>query len=180
LRQDLEASLRFLGPDYIDLCQVHWPDLVTPFAETAEALDDFVREGKIRYVGVSNYDAREMAAFQQTRPIDAIQPPFHRFRREIEQSILPYTAEHGIGVLIYEPLAHGLLSGRMTEATTFEPTDWRARSEMFQGETFRRNLRIVDELKAFADDRGISVAQLAIAWTLAKPESRRAARRSGC
>jgi aryl-alcohol dehydrogenase-like predicted oxidoreductase len=169
LRRDLEASLRFLGTEYVDLYQVHWPDPATPFIETAEALDTFVREGKVRYVGVSNYDARQMTAFQQARPIDTLQPPYHLFRREIEQSILPYAAEHGIGVLVYGPMAHGLLSGRMTEATTFEPTDWRAASELFRGETFRRNLRVVDALKAFAAERGVSVAQLAIAWTLAHP-----------
>ena len=169
LRRDLEASLRSLGTDYVDLYQVHWPDPATPFAETAEALDDFVREGKIRSVGVSNYDSRQMAAFQQTRPIDAVQPPYHLFRREIETSILPYAVEHGIGVLVYGPMAHGLLTGRMTEATTFGPGDWRSTSDLFQGDAFRRNLRIVDNLKAFAADRGTSVAQLAIAWTLANP-----------
>jgi aryl-alcohol dehydrogenase-like predicted oxidoreductase len=169
LRQDLEASLRHLGTDFVDLYQVHWPDPATPFAETAEALDDFVREGKVRFVGVSNYDARQMAAFQQTRPIDALQPPYHVFRREIEASILPYAAEHGIGVLVYGPMAHGLLSGRMTETTTFAPDDWRATSDLFQGETFRRNLRIVEELKLLAAERRITVPQLAIAWTLANP-----------
>jgi len=169
LRRDLEASLRSTGTDYVDLYQVHWPDPATPFAETAEALDDFVREGKVRFVGVSNFDARQMAAFQQTRPIDALQPPYHLFRREIETSILPYAVEHGVGVLVYGPMAHGLLSGRMTETTTFAPGDWRATSDLFHGESFRRNLRIVEELKAFAADRGISVAQLAITWTLANP-----------
>ena len=169
LRRDLEASLRSLGVDYVDLYQVHWPVSATPFAETAEALDNFVREGKIRYVGVSNYDARQMAAFQQVRPIDALQPPYHLFRREVEDSILKYAAEHAIGVLVYGPMAHGLLSGRMTEATTFAPGDWRGTSDVFRGEAFRRNLAIVEALKAFGADRGINVAQLAIAWTLANP-----------
>ena len=125
--------------------------------------------GKVRYVGVSNYDARQMAAFQQGRPLDALQPPYHLFRREIETSILPFTAEHGIGVLVYGPMAHGLLSGRMTEEVTFAPGDWRASSDLFRGETFHRNLRIVSELEAFAGERGTTVAQLAIAWTLANP-----------
>ena len=169
LRGDLEASLRFLGTDYVDLYQVHWPDPATPFSETAEALDDFVREGKVRHLGVSNYDARQMAAFQQTRPLDALQPPYHLFRREIEDSVLPYTAEHGIGVLVYGPMAHGLLTGRMTQDIAFAPGDWRANSDLFRGDTFRRNLRIVEELKAFAAERGTTVARLAIAWTLANP-----------
>ncbi len=169
LRRDLEASLRSLGTDYVDIYQVHWPDPATPIAETAEALDHFVREGKVRFVGVSNYDARQMAAFQQVRPIDTVQPPYHAFRREIEASILPFAAEHGIGVLVYGPMAHGLLTGRMTSDTTFAPDDWRAKSELFTGETFRRNLAVVADLAAFAKERGTTVSRLAIAWTLANP-----------
>jgi aryl-alcohol dehydrogenase-like predicted oxidoreductase len=169
LRRDLEASLRSLGVDYVDLYQVHWPDPATPIAETARTLDEFVRVGKARYVGVSNYDARQMTAFQQVRPIDTLQPPYHLFRRDIEGSILPFAQEHGIGVLVYGPMAHGLLSGRMTEGTTFAPDDWRSKSDMFVGDAFRRNLGIVRRLEAFAAERGVTVAQLAIAWTLANP-----------
>jgi aryl-alcohol dehydrogenase-like predicted oxidoreductase len=169
LRRDLEASLRALGTDFVDLYQVHWPDPATPIAETAQALDDFVREGKVRHVGVSNYDARQMTAFQQVLPIDTLQPPYHLFRRDIEESILPFAREHGIGVLVYGPMAHGLLSGRMTETTTFEAGDWRSKSDMFAGDAFRRNLAIVRRLEAFASERGVTVAQLAIAWTLANP-----------
>lgn len=169
LRRDLEASLRHLGTDYVDLYQVHWPDPVTPVGATAAALDDFVREGKVRSVGVSNFDAAELADFERARPLDTLQPPYHLFRRDIEQSILPYAAEHGIGVLVYGPMAHGLLGGRMTATTTFPPGDWRASSDVFKGATFRRNLQVVDELRAFAAERGLSVAQLAIAWTLVDP-----------
>jgi aryl-alcohol dehydrogenase-like predicted oxidoreductase len=169
LRRDLEASLRSLGVDYVDLYQVHWPDPSTPITDTARTLDEFVREGKARYVGVSNYNARQMSAFQQVRPIDTLQPPYHLFRRDIEQSILPFAREHGIGVLVYGPMAHGLLSGRMTETTTFAPDDWRSKSDMFAGDAFRRNLGIVRRLEEFASDRGMTVAQLAIAWTLANP-----------
>ena len=169
LRRDLEASLRALGTDYVDLYQVHWPDPATPIAETAETLDAFVREGKVRFVGVSNYDARQMTAFQQVRPIDTLQPPYHLFRRDIEASILPFAREHGIGVLVYGPMAHGLLSGRMTEDTTFAADDWRSKSDLFVGETFRRNLAVVRDLSQFAARRDATVAQLAIAWTLANP-----------
>jgi aryl-alcohol dehydrogenase-like predicted oxidoreductase len=169
LRRDLEASLRSLGTDFVDLYQVHWPDPATPIAETARALDAFVREGKVRFVGVSNYDAREMTAFQQVRPIDTVQPPYHLFRRDIEESILPFAREHGIGVLVYGPMAHGLLSGRMTESTGFAPDDWRSRSDMFVGDPFKRNLGIVRRLEELAYERGVTVAQLAIAWTLANP-----------
>ena len=169
LRRDLELSLRSLGTEYVDLYQVHWPDPATPIAETAQTLNEFVRVGKARYVGVSNYDARQMTAFQQVRPIDTLQPPYHLFRREIEESILPFAQEHGIGVLVYGPMAHGLLSGRMTETTTFASDDWRSKSDLFTGSAFKRNLAIVHRLEAFASERGMTVAQLAIAWTLANP-----------
>jgi aryl-alcohol dehydrogenase-like predicted oxidoreductase len=169
LRHDLESSLRALGTDYVDLYQVHWPDPATPITSTAETLDEFVREGLVRFVGVSNYDARQMAAFQQVRPIDTLQPPYHLFRREIEASILPFAREQGIGVLVYGPMAHGLLSGRMTAETTFAADDWRSKSEMFTGDAFRRNLAVVRDLGEFAAARNATVAQLAIAWTLANP-----------
>jgi aryl-alcohol dehydrogenase-like predicted oxidoreductase len=169
LRRDLESSLRALGTDYVDIYQVHWPDPATPIASTAETLDAFVREGLVRHVGVSNYDPREMTEFQRIRPIDTLQPPYHLFRRDVEATILPFAREHGIGVLVYGPLAHGLLSGRMTEATTFAPDDWRSRSDLFEGDAFRRNLTIVHDLTRFAALRGATVAQLAIAWTLANP-----------
>jgi len=169
LRSDLESSLRALGTDYVDIYQVHWPDPATPIATTAETLDEFVRQGLVRFVGVSNYDPREMSEFQRVRPIDTLQPPYHLFRREIEESILPFAREHGIGVLVYGPLAHGLLSGRMTEDTTFAPDDWRSNSDLFVGETFQRNLAVVRDLARFAAGRNATVAQLAIAWTLANP-----------
>ena len=169
LRRDLEASLTALGTDYVDLYQVHWPDPATPIATTAETMDAFVQEGLIRYVGVSNYDAKQMTAFQQVRPIDTLQPPYHLFRREIERSVLPFAREHGIGVLIYGPLAHGLLTGRMTEDTAFAPDDWRSTSDLFQGDAFRTNLAVVRDLTEFAARRDTTVARLAIAWTLANP-----------
>jgi aryl-alcohol dehydrogenase-like predicted oxidoreductase len=169
LRRDLEASLRDLGTDYVDIYQVHWPDPATPIATTAETLDGFVHEGLVRFVGVSNYDPREMTTFQDVRPIDTLQPPYHLFRRDIETSILPFAREHGIGVLVYGPLAHGLLTGRMSEETTFPADDWRSKSDLFVGESFRRNVNVVRDLTQFADRRDATVAQLAIAWALANP-----------
>ncbi len=167
LRRDLEASLRFLDTDYVDIYQVHWPDPATPITTTAEALDGFVRDGLVRFVGVSNYDPAQMRTFEQVRPIDTLQPPYHLFRRDIETGILPFAQEHGIGVLVYGPMAHGLLSGRMTADTTFSNDDWRSSSDLFTGEAFHRNLAVVRELTDFAERRGATVAQLAIAWTLA-------------
>lgn len=167
LRKGVESSLDNLGTDYIDLYQVHWPDLHTPPQETAQALDELVAEGKIRHVGVSNYDVDQMQTLARFGPVETLQPPYHLFRRDIEQTILPYTADHDIGVLVYGPLAHGLLSGRMTESTTFDPGDWRSNSPDFTGETFRRNLAVVEQLKGFARERDVSLVQLAVGWTLA-------------
>lgn len=169
LRQGLEESLEHLGTDHVDLYQVHWPDPTTPAEETAAVMDEFVRAGKVRYVGVSNYDVPRMEAFREHRRLDALQPPYHMFRRDIEDEILPYSREHGIGVLVYSALAHGLLTGKYGADTRFRADDWRSRSEIFRGETFRRNLEVVDTLDAFAADRGRSVTELAVAWCLSHP-----------
>src|SRR4051794_13918122 len=169
LRQGIDQSLRELGTDHVDLYQLHWPDLETPLEESAGALEELVQEGKTRYVGVSNFAVQQMAAFQRTRRIDTLQPPYHIFRREIEREILPYCREHGIGVLVYGPLAHGLLTGKIGEDTEFAKGDWRRGSDVFRGEEFVRNLSIVRELDRYASQRGWTVAQLAIAWALSAP-----------
>ena len=132
-------------------------------------MGQFVTEGKVRYVGVSNFDVAQMREFEKTRKIDTLQPPYHLFRRDVEKEILPYCQEHGIGVLVYGPLAHGLLGGGYTPQTTFASDDWRSRSPAFRGELFEGNLRVVARLRNLADRQGITVPQLAIAWVLANP-----------
>jgi aryl-alcohol dehydrogenase-like predicted oxidoreductase len=170
LRHGVEASLEALGVDHIDLYQVHWPDPKVPFGETAAALQGLVDEGKIRHIGVSNYDVTQMEKFARTRPVETVQPPYHLFRREIEDGLLPYTHEHDIGVLVYGPLSHGLLTGTMAAGISFPDGDWRNTSPVFQGDSFRRNLEAVDRLTRFAtEELDCSVAQLAVAWTLANP-----------
>jgi aryl-alcohol dehydrogenase-like predicted oxidoreductase len=169
LRKGVASSLRHLDTDYIDIYQVHWPDLHTPPQETAEALSELVAEGKIRHVGVSNYDADQMETFGRFGRLDTLQPAYHLFRREIEDAVLPYTSAHDLGVLVYGPMAHGLLSGQMTESTTFDADDWRSHSTDFTGPTFHRNLAVVEQLKEFAKQRDITLPQLAVAWTLANP-----------
>jgi aryl-alcohol dehydrogenase-like predicted oxidoreductase len=167
IREGVERSLRELGVDHIDLYQIHWPDPETPFAETATALARLLDEGKIRHVGVSNFDASQMRELAATLPVETLQPPYHLFRREIEDEVLPYCAEHDIGVLAYGPLAHGLLTGALDEEVELAPDDWRTGSPMFTGEAYRRNLERVRELKRLAAERDLDVAQLAIAWVLA-------------
>jgi aryl-alcohol dehydrogenase-like predicted oxidoreductase len=169
LRAGVDASLRALGVEHIDLYQVHWPDPTVPAADTAGALAELVAAGKIGHVGVSNYDPPQMDAFAATLPVETLQPPYHLFRRDIEDQVLPYTRTHDIGVLVYGPLAHGLLTATMTENTRFAADDWRATSPLFVGAGYRRNLAAVAALEKFAVDRGITISQLAIAWTLANP-----------
>jgi aryl-alcohol dehydrogenase-like predicted oxidoreductase len=169
LRRGVEQSLANLGLDHLDLYQVHWPDRDTPLAETGAALQELVDEGKVRHVGVSNFSVEEMAELAHTLPVETLQPPYHLFRREIEIDVLPYAQEHDIGVLVYSPLAHGLLGGTMSEETTFPGDDWRSTSAVFRGEAFQRNLEAVRQLAELAEERGIAVSQLAIAWTLANP-----------
>jgi len=169
LRWGVDASLNALDTDYVDLYQVHWPDPAVPVCETAGALADLVTAGKIRHVGVSNYDTAQMDEFSATLPVETLQPPYHLFRREIEAEVLPYCRSHDIGVLVYGPLAHGLLTGTLTANTEFAHDDWRSKSSVFSGHTYRGNLHVVAELERLATDLGITVSQLAIAWTLAHP-----------
>jgi aryl-alcohol dehydrogenase-like predicted oxidoreductase len=148
---------------------VHWPDLKTPPDETGRALADLVREGKIRHAGVSNYSPRQMTELAQYGPVETDQPPYHMFHRDIEAEVLPYAAQNKIGVLVYGPLAHGLLSGTMTPRTTFAADDWRGGSSDFKGERFARNLEVVGRLKQYAASRKMTLPQLAIAWTISNP-----------
>jgi aryl-alcohol dehydrogenase-like predicted oxidoreductase len=169
LRQGVEASLRNLGVEVIDLYQVHWPDLHTPPEDTAAALEDLVAEGKIRHVGVSNYDVKQMDELASHGRVETDQAPYHMFRRDIETEILPYAAENDMGILVYGPLAHGLLSGRMMPDVTFPVDDWRSHSSDFTGAGFGENLRVVEQLGDFAEARGLSLPTLAVAWTLSHP-----------
>jgi aryl-alcohol dehydrogenase-like predicted oxidoreductase len=170
IRHGVEASLRALDTDYIDLYQVHWPDPATPFEETAETLAKLIAAGKIRHVGVSNFDVGQLEEFSATLAVETLQPPYHLFRRDIEADILPYTRANDIGILVYGPLAHGLLGGHLGPDTRFAPDDWRSNNPMFHGDSYHRNLRAVERLRDLAtEDLGVTLAQLALAWTLANP-----------
>jgi aryl-alcohol dehydrogenase-like predicted oxidoreductase len=167
IRHGVEASLRALDTDYIDLYQIHWPDPATPFEDTAEALAKLTADGKILHIGVSNFDVEQMDEFGATLPIETLQPPYHLFRRDIEARVLPYTAANDIGVLVYGPVAHGLLSGGLELGTQFDPTDWRSGSPVFHGDAYKRNLQVVARLRDLAtQELGVTLPQLAIAWTL--------------
>jgi aryl-alcohol dehydrogenase-like predicted oxidoreductase len=169
LRRGVDASLEALGVDHIDLYQVHWPDPDTPLAETGAALAELKDEGKIRHVGVSNFSAEQMEELSETVTVETLQPPYHLFAREIEESVLPWCLEHDVGVLVYAPLAHGLLTGAVDEDSEFADDDWRSGSPLFSDANLRRNLKVVHELAEVAERIGCTLSQLAIAWTLAHP-----------
>lgn len=169
LREGVRQSLEELGVDYIDLYQVHWPDPDTPLRETGEALAQLVSEGRIRHVGVSNFSPAQMSELSAAVPVETLQPPYAMLRREIEAEVLPYCAEHHIGVLAYGVLAHGLLTGAIGPNPSFGPGDWRLGEPDFQGDRLARNLDVVKRLQAFADARGHTLSQLATAWVLANP-----------
>src|SRR5438105_7270596 len=157
----IDKSLKNLGTDYVDVYLVHWPDRLTPFEETMSALDDIVREGKVRFVGLSNFKREEIEACMQVRRVDVVQYGWHLFDRRMQREIFPYCEEHGIGVMAYGSLAFGLLTGTFTKDTTFGKDDWRSRAggsmagmrlldALFGAEMFPRNLEVVDGLKALA------------------------------
>jgi aryl-alcohol dehydrogenase-like predicted oxidoreductase len=167
--QACDASLKRLRTDHIDLYQCHWPDPETPVEESMRAMDDLVKAGKVRYVGVSNFDVALLRRCLTVRHVDSLQPVYHLFDRRIEAELIPFCQEHGIGILAYSPLAKGMLAGKYTIDTVFPPDDERSRMYGFQGEAWRASLERVDRLKALAQTWGITVGRLAIAWVLANP-----------
>jgi aryl-alcohol dehydrogenase-like predicted oxidoreductase len=169
LRRGVDESLTALGVDSIDLYQIHWPSPAVPFEESAGVLHELVTLGKIRHVGVSNFDTEQMTTFGRTWPVETLQAPYHLFRQEAASEVLPFCSRHDIGVLTYGTLAHGLLTGTMDRHTTFARDDWRSASPIFRGEPFIHNLGAVSALQSLAAELGVTVSQLAIAWVLDNP-----------
>jgi aryl-alcohol dehydrogenase-like predicted oxidoreductase len=167
IRKEVEASLRRLRTDYIDLYQVHWPDPMVPIQETAGALARLLKEGKIRAIGVSNYSAEQMAAFREVAPIHSVQPPYNLFERDAESDVFPYAAQHGIAVLCYGALCRGLLTGTMTSATRFQGDDLRRYDPKFQVPRYSQYLAAVAALERYARERyRLPVLALAVRWVL--------------
>lgn len=169
--REAEASLRRLGTDYIDLYQMHWPDTDAnaPAEETMRAMDKLVQDGKVRYVGVSNYNVSLLEASLSVRHVDSLQPPYSILRPAVEKEILPFCLENGIGVVAYSPLTSGLLSGNYTYDTKFSDDDWRSRNAAHTGEGLRKNVDRVEKLKVIASRFGMTMPQLAIAYDLSHP-----------
>jgi aryl-alcohol dehydrogenase-like predicted oxidoreductase len=170
LRRECEASLKRLGVETIDLYQIHWPtdDIVDIDAGWA-TLADLQREGKLRWIGVSNFSVDEMDRARAIAPITSLQPPYSAIRRGIEQDVLPYCKAHGIGTIVYSPMASGLLTGTMTQerAAALPENDWRSRSADFKEPRLSRHLALVEILREIGARSGHSPAEVALAWTLA-------------
>jgi len=164
-----ERSLRRLGVETIDLLQAHSWDAHHPIDETMLAFERLVSSGKVRYVGVSNFDVPHMEAAWQVLPFQSQQPRYNLLDREIEAAILPYCQQRGIGVLAHSPLAKGLFSGRFEPGHVFAADDERAQMRRFRGDEFRRVLAWTEPLKRWAEERGHTLLELAIAWVLSHP-----------
>lgn len=172
LRSECEASLRRLKVDTIDLYQVHWPtDNIDDIDAGWATLADLKREGKVRWIGVSNFNVEEMERAERIAPITSLQPPYSLVRREIEPEILPYAGAHNIGVIVYAPMQSGLLTGTMTRerAAALPENDWRSRNPEFREPKLTANLALVDRLRAVGGRHGASPGEVAIAWTLRTP-----------
>lgn len=180
VRRELEGSLRRLKTDYVDLYLMHWADGKTPIADVAATLHELKREGKIRALGFCNIGPDELAEAVRVGPVDAVQIPYCLFIRGVEKDLLPFCLDKKIGVMAYGSLGYGILSGRMTPDTQFEDGDWRSgkvfgspnwreQEALFAPAHFARNLRKVEQWKTIAARSGHTVAQLALAWTLAHP-----------
>src|SRR5262249_22995116 len=171
-----EGRLKRLRTDWVDVLLVHWPDVSTPFEETMRGLEEVVTSGRVRFVGVSNFTEAMMAECMRTRRVDVIQVGYHMLDRRQERETFPYCQTHGIGVMGYGSLGHGLLTGAFTAATTFDPArDWRGNGvafgqPIFRGENFATNLRVIDRLRReVAEPRGVPLSQIALAWVLGHP-----------
>jgi aryl-alcohol dehydrogenase-like predicted oxidoreductase len=166
VRQCCEASLRRLGVDVIDLYYQHRVDPETPIEETVGAMSALVREGKVRWLGLSEAAPATLRRAHAVHPIAALQTEYSLWSRDAEDEILPTVHELGIGFVAYSPLGRGFLSGRIRSVDDLEPGDYRRNSPRFQGENFARNLALVDAIHAIAQEHRVTPAQLALAWVL--------------
>ncbi len=167
--KEINQSLERLDTDYIDLYQVHWPDVDTPQEETMQALMEIQQQGKIRHIGVSNYNVQQMQDCLKVGPVVSLQPEYSLLQRKIEKEIVPFCLVHDIGIIAYSPLASGVLTGKYNAQTKFK--DWRGKGILgeFTGEAFARNIRKVDKMKKMAKQWNKSCGQIAINWVTRQP-----------
>jgi aryl-alcohol dehydrogenase-like predicted oxidoreductase len=171
LAEELDNSLRRLGVETIDLYQIHWPNPETEIEEGWETLEGLRKQGKIRWIGVSNFSVEQMKRAQKIAPITSLQPPYSMLRTAVEAEILPFAQANGIGVINYSPMVSGLLTGKMTakRVAAFPADDWRRRAIEFNEPRLGRNLELVEVLRKIGNEHGLSPGVIAVAWTLHNP-----------
>jgi aryl-alcohol dehydrogenase-like predicted oxidoreductase len=172
VREEIEASLRRLGTDCIDLYQVHWPKPDEDIEEGWGEISRAVKAGKIRFAGVSNFSREQIERAARIHPVASLQPPYSMLRRDVETELLGFCASSGIGVVAYSPMQNGLLTGKFTREriSSLPPDDWRRGSPFFTEPALTPNLELVEGLKAAAARSGHSAAELAVSWVLRRPE----------
>lgn len=168
IRRECEASLQRLETDHVELFYLHAPDPAIPIEESAGALKGLLEEGKARSIGVSNFSVEQMEEFHRICPISAAQPPYNLIMRGIEMDLLPWCRERRISVCPYWPLMKGLLAGKLARDHEFAPEDGRAKYPMFQGEEWKKNQDLVDELRPIAEEIGKTLSQVAINWAIGR------------
>lgn len=171
LRKELEASLRRLDVDVIDLYQIHWPNPDADIEEGWETLAQFQKEGKVRYIGVSNFSAAQMARAAQIAPITSSQPPYSAIKTGVEAEVLPYCLDNNIGVIVYSPMQAGLLTGKMSaeRIANLEDGDWRKTNDEFQEPRLSKNLQLADIMAEIAQKHGVPTPAVSIAWVRKNP-----------
>jgi aryl-alcohol dehydrogenase-like predicted oxidoreductase len=171
LRQEVEDSLRRLQVDAIDLYQIHWPNPDPDIEQGWQTLADLKQEGKLKHIGVSNFDANQMQRAGTIAPVETLQPPYSPVKPGVADEILPYCGENNIGVIVYSPMYSGMLTGAMTKerVANMPDDDWRQRNDEFQEPRLSRNLQLADLMATIAQRHNVPTPAVSVAWTLANP-----------
>jgi methylglyoxal reductase len=167
--EECEKSLQRLGVDFIDLYQIHWPDISTPLEDSWSAMIKLKDQGKVRAIGVSNYTVDQLSTIHRLSPVASDQPPYSIARRNIENDIIPFCTSSNIGLIVYSPMERGLLTGKITENTVFPQTDHRANSSTFSMNMRKKTIECIAKLKSLQDKYNATPAQLIIHWTCHQP-----------
>lgn len=165
IRKECEESLKRLKTDYIDLYQIHWPDENVEVERSWEMMVQLKDEGKVKYIGVCNFDVELIKRCMKIERVQSLQPPYSMLRRNVENEILPYCLQNEIGVVVYSPMQAGLLTGKF-DMNKLAPDDWRRKGDSFREPNLSKGLKFVDKLKPIAESKNISVGNLAVGWVL--------------
>ena len=169
IRKEIEDSLRRLSTDYIDLYQIHWPDSTTPIQESMETVAELIKEGKVRYAGVCNYGLEDLQEAEKYIDLASDQVPYSMVNRDIEDEVIPWCIKNNKSVIAYSPLQRGLLTGKFKPGHQFNEGDHRADQHYFKDENLKRTNEFLDRIKPMADEKGLTLAELVILWTVEQP-----------